>query len=140
MAELSPQEIQRRSEQARKMVAEGKLGGPGRGQGARRKKRVAQLVALEARKHANEISQVLIDAIQPDKPTSVRLKGVEMWLKIERDEAALQLQEERNLETMSTAQLIEEIAGRLTRINEVGALPEELAAVVGEVEIHRPGS
>lgn len=111
-----------------------------RGQGRNRKKRVAQLVALEARKHADAISQVLIDSIQPDKPTAVRLKGVEMWLKIERDEAQLQLQEDRNLEAMSTPQLIEEIAGRLARINEVGALPEELAAVVGEVEIHRPES
>lgn len=116
---------------ARELHAQGKFGGRQPGSGRPKKKRASEIVAEQARVEAENIIEVFRDSIRPDNPASVRLNAAREWLKIEQSEADLQLREERQLEGLSTTQLVEMIMGRLTRVQEFGGvLPEELVGLL----------
>jgi hypothetical protein len=126
--QISDEERKRRSQMARELHAQGKFGGRQPGSGRPKKKRASEIVAEQARVEAENIIEVFRDSIRSDNPASVRLNAAREWLKIEQSEADLQLREERQLEGLSTNQLVEMIMGRLTRVQEFGGvLPEELA-------------
>lgn len=92
-AELS----KKRSDNAKALVAQGKIGGAqyGRLGGRPRKPRAAEKVAAEAIEKADEIVQVFKDIISDEEAShAMKLKAVTEWLSIENDEAKLALQEE----------------------------------------------
>ena len=133
--QISDEERDRRSKMARELHAKGKFGGRQPGSGRPKKKRASEIVAEHARAEADNITEVFRDSIRPDNPASVRLNAAREWLKIEQSEADLQLREERQLEGLSTTQLVEMIMGRLSRVQEFGGvLPEELAGLLEEPE------
>lgn len=78
---------------ALQLVHEGRLGGPGRGQGRARKERAAQYVAEEVKKRAKKIVDA-IDAGLDAENVNLKMKAADMALKIEREEALLQLRED----------------------------------------------
>ncbi len=85
--EISPAERKRRSEQAKKMHAEGKLGGAGRGQGRPRKKRANERIADEVSKRHKEISESLFGILTDDKTSNnVKMKAALALLDIENKE------------------------------------------------------
>lgn len=129
--QISEEERKRRSQMARELHAQGKFGGRQPGSGRPKKKRASEIVAEQARVEAENIIEVFRDSIRSDNPASVRLNAAREWLKIEQAEADLQLREERQLEGLSTTQLVEMIMGRLVRVQEFGGvLPEELAGLL----------
>lgn len=91
------------------MVQEGRIGGSGRGQGRKRKPRAAEHVAEEVRKRSGKIVAALDAGLEADS-VRTRLEAAGMALKIERDEAVLQLKEyEVDLDQMGKDELLAEL-------------------------------
>ena len=116
---LSPEVRQAASERAKKLHAEGRLGGSKFGKlgGRPRKKRTSERVAEAAAKQANheDIVRVFEDAVADNQPIGVRLKGAEAWLAIEREERKLALQEDDfDAKQHSRDELITLLADKLT--------------------------
>lgn len=133
--QISEEERKRRSELAKQLHQKGKFGGKQPGSGRPRKKRASEIVAEQARAEADEIIQVFRDSIRSDNPASVRLNAAKEWLKIEQSEADLQLREERQLDGLTTNQLVEMIIGRLERVQQFGGvLPDGIANLLGSAD------
>lgn len=79
---------------ALQMVHEGRIGGAGRGQGRKRKPRAAEQVAEEVRKRAHKIVSA-IDAGLDSESVKEKMAAADMALRIEREEAKLQLEEHK---------------------------------------------
>ncbi len=115
---LSPEEIQRRSDNAKRLVAEGRIGGAGRGQGRKRKPRVTELLAESAQNHAKKLEKVYKDGIDPKQPMHIRLKAAGEWVSIAQAEAQLQLKEDEfdeKIKNANTEQLVAIILGELEK-------------------------
>lgn len=78
---------------ALQLVHEGRLGGPNRGQGRKREARAAQYVADEIKKRAKKIVAAIDAGLEEDN-VRTKLQAADMALKIEREEALLQLRED----------------------------------------------
>lgn len=85
----------------------GKLGG------RPRKPRAAEVVAEHARKEADRIIGALDDALDEEQPIRVRMEAAQAFIRIEKDEASLQLDEDR-VDTMPREQLEAEFAEMLS--------------------------
>jgi hypothetical protein len=85
---LPEQEIERRKENANKLVKEGKIGGAEFGKlgGRPRKQTANQLAAEAARESAEDIVQAFRSALDPKQPPYVRMQAAIQWLKIEANE------------------------------------------------------
>ncbi len=117
---MSPEGRQRLSELAKQRHAEGKMGGSefgklgGRGN-TRAKREAQQAVASSAAEHKEEIISVFKDAIDPDRPMGQRLKGAELWLAVERENAKLQMAEQaQDAQELDRATLIHLLAEKLS--------------------------
>ena len=101
--ELTPEGRERLSQLAKKRHAEGKFGDPkvngrkgGRPKGGTRKKqRISKRVAEAAAddRNAQAIIQVFKDAIHPNQPMQVRLKGAQAWADIAAQHQKMELSE-----------------------------------------------
>lgn len=93
---------------AQQLIYEGRLGGPGRGQGRRRQARASETVAEYVRETLTpKIQKALKDGLHEGEDLTIRLKTADMALKVEREEAQLQLREEQSdLDNASKEQLI----------------------------------
>ena len=110
-------------ERYQQLVADGKIGPEfGKLGGRPRKKRAAEIVAEHARKKADEIIQVFDDALDEENHIRVRMEAANALIKIERDEAHVQLEEDK-MEEWSREQLAD-------ALREVLSDPQ-IAAVVG---------
>jgi hypothetical protein len=125
---LSDEERLRRSEQAKRMVAEGKIGGPRPGSGRPRKQRVGELIAEEIAERADEIKSALFRTIDEKAPLHLQLAGASKLLDIEREEEKLRLEEEAQLERLKRDELLERVTAQLERLGGAGIieLPEDL--------------
>lgn len=133
---LTPEQKRERSERAKRLVKEGKFGGPQPGAGRPRKKRASEIVAEKARDRAGEIVEAFEDLIE-NGPPAVRLQAAKDWLLIEQKEAELALKEERFGEDMSEDELRELVINRLAKINaakEVEKLEGSITVEAEEVE------
>jgi hypothetical protein len=70
-------------ERALQLVAEGKIGGPGRGQGRKRKPTAAEHVATVARQERQRIAAAYLDALDEGQPARVRLEAARRLLEAE---------------------------------------------------------
>jgi DNA-binding protein YbaB len=131
---ISEEERARRSKLAKQLNAAGKFGGAqpgsGRPKGSGTKQRIAAQVSEKLQKNADEIYSAIVDGLSPNQPASVRINAAKEALKIERDEAELVLKEERALEDLTTAQLLEMVSSRLLKIGNAGALPSGLQDII----------
>ncbi len=95
---------------AQQLIYEGRLGGPGRGQnkGSKRQPRASAAIAEYVRENLTpRIQKALKDGLHESQDISVRLKTADMALKVEQNEASLQLKEEQSdLENANKEQLI----------------------------------
>lgn len=93
---------------AQQLIYEGRLGGPGRGQGRPRQPRASEAVAQYVKETLTpKIQKALKDGLREDEDITIRLKTADMALKVEREEAALQLKEdESDLANADKEQLI----------------------------------
>ena len=91
---------------ALQLVQEGRLGGPGRGQGRKRKPRAAEQVAEAVKKRSDKIIAALDAGLDSDSERT-RLQAADMALKIEREEAILQLKEDEvDIDQQSKEELV----------------------------------
>jgi hypothetical protein len=112
---------------ALQLIYEGRLGGSFGG-GRPRQPRAAEVVAEHVRKQAKKITRVLDDALDDDN-IKVRLSAADMALKIEREEASLQLEEDKaDLEQLSK----EELVGTLFQLVQD---PHTTAVLEGTIEL-----
>lgn len=124
---------------AYQMVYEGRLGGPGRGQGRKRQPRAAEIVADEIRKRAQKIVNAIDNALESDND-KVALDAARTALKIEHDEATLKLQEEKqeaDLAKMSKEDLVAELIALAgdPAVEGFIDLPESAVAEITEAEV-----
>ncbi len=118
--DMTPEGRQKLSELAKQRHAEGKMGGAefGRlgGRGNTRAKREAQqAVAQSAAEHKEEIIAVFLDAIDPERPMGQRLKGAELFLAVERENAKMQMAEAaQDAQELDRATLISLLADKLS--------------------------
>ena len=92
----------------------GLTGGRGRD---KRKTRITKRVAeaAEDEQNAKAIIEVFRDAIHPNQPMSIRLKGAETWARIAADHHKTEVAEKANEEVQhSREELIEILRGKLT--------------------------
>lgn len=143
--QYSPEEIQRRKDLAKKLVAEGRIGGPRPGSGRPpTKRRAAQAIAEAANNHTKEIIDAFKSGVDPSQPASVRVTTAEKWLGVERQESELRLKEDRQLEDMSADDLINLIASKFARVKaggqnfviDIDADEEILELEEGEDDVH----
>lgn len=123
---LSPEQRQRFSDSMKQKHAEGKMKRTGpmpvKPKGAvsaparvrqRASRRVAE--AAQADENARRIIEVFRDAIHPNQPMGIRLKGAELWLGVEREEAKVALAEADSSATKrSREELIQILSEKLT--------------------------
>lgn len=118
---ISDEERQRRSDNAKALVAKGVIGGAGRGQGRKRKPRVDELLAEAAHDNAHKIEKVYKDGINPKQPIHIRLKAAGEWVSIAQQQAKLQLQESEFDEKIKNANEEQLIAIILQELEKPGA-------------------
>lgn len=126
--ELSVEERQRRSDLAKRLRSEGKLGGPKSKENAGRPrvKRASELVAEGIREDAPKILKALRMALAADSP-SVKLKAALEMLNIEREETKIQLKEEKQAyENMDRDKLLGLIGERFKQLKKEGVDVEQL--------------
>lgn len=123
--DLTPEQRKERSERAKKLVAEGKIGGPRPGSGRPKKKRASEYVAEAARAHAKDIAEAFVDSIAPTAPPAIRLQAAKDWLLIEQKEAEIQIKEERTFDDMTETELRDLVMQRLEKIYAGEAVGEE---------------
>jgi hypothetical protein len=122
--DLSPEAREKLARLAKERHAEGRFGGKEFGKmggrprgGSKKKQRITKAVAeaAEEDKNKNAIIQVFKDAIHPNQPMSIRLKGAEAWAAIAKDHAKMELAEEAHAEIAhSREELIALLAGKLS--------------------------
>lgn len=92
---------------ALQLVYEGRLGGPNRGQGRKRKQRASEVVAEHIR---NKLTRKIINAIEEgldDDNKRVKLQAADMAMKIDREDAELSMKEvEADLDNASREELL----------------------------------
>lgn len=79
---------------------------------------------------ADEIIEAMRAGLASNQPASVRVNTAKEALKMERDHVELTMKEERQLEAMSTAQMIDHILSKIGRVAAAGALPAGFADIM----------
>ncbi len=127
---LSDKEIERRKDNANKLVKEGKIGGSEFGKlgGRPRKRRANEEVAEAAREHIEAVIDSFVSAMDPKQPPYVRMQAAKELLKIE------QLETERQDKLVSNEgdedsiiEQLEEVFGKIR--NQRGSIPGELVGI-----------
>lgn len=117
---LSPQERKRRSDRAKQLVKEGKLGGPNQGQGRKRTEKANEKLAREAARHSQKMLDRLLDIIENGK-NSEALNAMKMWIEIEATENARQDKEKvSELEGKSKDELMKFVIEKLIERQDAG--------------------
>ena len=112
--QFSEEERQKRRERMIELRKQGKVGPQfGKLGGRPKKPRASEKIAAEAEKHADEMLAVLKDGIAPGQSTSIRLRALEQWLRIEGEERKVEMEEEEHLAKMSRDELMEEFAQKI---------------------------
>jgi len=98
-----------------------KFGGPQPGSGRPRVKRASTRAAEAAAENAQQIIDAFKRGVNSaDERTA--LMAAEKWLNVEREEAGLQMDEQRLLEDMSRADLIEMLAKGFAALGDAGVI------------------
>ena len=139
---LTPEAREKLSQLAKERHAAGKFGGSrfgklgGRGR-TREKRLAAEMVAEEAQKPEVQkaIVQVLKDAIDPSQNIMVRLKGVDAFVNIEKDNQKMQLARESAKEQQKTREeLLEILKDKLTAGPVSGIIRRQMEQEAGIVD------
>ncbi|HEY6761087.1 MAG TPA: hypothetical protein VI318_16435 [Baekduia sp.] len=126
-----------RSERARQLVAEGRIGGAGRGQGRPRKPRPTELAAESARQHWSSIEDALLTGVTAGT-VEQRSRAAERWLRLALGEGTLQVRERAEdradeYAAMSDDEVRARFAGELIAMIRRGEIPA--AALLAELPV-----
>lgn len=142
--ELSPQAKEKLSQLAKERHARGDWGGPKFGKmggrprgGSKKKQRITRAVAeaAEEDKNKNAIIQVFKDAIHPNQPMTVRLKGAQAWAEIAAQHQKMELSEEAQQQAqLSREELIDLLKGKLTSGPAAAIIRGQIESEAGIIE------
>jgi hypothetical protein len=122
---ISEEERKRRSERAKKLVKEGKLGGPNQGQGRKRKTTANEKLAQEASRHSQKMIERLLDIIE-NGTNNEALNAVKMWVELEfKERERKERIEESELEGKSKDELIKFVVQKLIENQGKGVVPAD---------------
>lgn len=107
---LTPEQRKERSDRAKALAAEGKIGGAQPGAGRPKKRRATEVMAEGISEMGEEMLGAIKDALNKDNPHSIRLKAVDQATKIEEKEARLQIDEAEQLRKMDHDALVKQVA------------------------------
>lgn len=120
---------ERQREVAKELVAQGKFGGAGRGQGRPRKKRASEVVAENVASEGQEIFDRLMEITRGGKNME-SIAAANSLIAIEEKERKLQLEEEQTFEGMRGNDLAESIQTLLIELSTNGTI--DFPVVEGE--------
>jgi hypothetical protein len=131
MTDWSHVRIEKQREIANRLVAEGRFGGAGRGQGRPRKPRatekVAELMAGDGRKIYDRLMLILENGTDSNSILAVReLRAIEENERKIQDE-----DEDKAIENLKKDQLLALVVGKLLELGDKGVIPGEI--IDGEV-------
>lgn len=133
MGEWTPERIEKQREIAKELVAEGRFGGAGRGQGRKRKPRAteetARLLQGEGRKIYERLMTILEEGTHSNSILAVREIRA-----IEEAERKIEIQDERNdIEDMKQDQLLSLVIAQMLELGDKGVIPNIGEFFEGEV-------
>ncbi len=136
---VSPENREKLSRLARERHEKGLLGGPEFGKlgGRPRKDRVTKKISEAAQEEGNTraIIQVFKDAVDPRQQMQTRLKGAELWAKIDAEEAKISIQEEQARDKqLSRDEMLEILKEKLTSGPAAQLLRRQLEEETGIVD------
>jgi hypothetical protein len=141
--ELSQEGKEKLSQLAKERHKRGEFGGPKYGKlggrprtGSKKKQRITKAVAeaAEEEKNKNAIIEVFKDAIHPNQPISVRLKGATAWAEIAAQHHKTEIAEVAHQQAQhSREELIEILSEKLTSGPAREIIMKQLEAKTGEV-------
>lgn len=137
-SKYTKEELQRRSDKAKELYAQGKFGGAQPGSGRPPiKRRAAQRVAEAAERASDDLIAAFRAGLDPSQPATVRVNTAREWITVERQERELSLKEEKSYDDMSAGELKKAIMAKFLRLEAGGQnFDHEAEAVefVNEIE------
>jgi hypothetical protein len=134
----TPERRKKQSELAKQLVAEGKIGGAGRGQGRKPQKRASDLVAEKTAEEADAIFNRLMEIVRDGNDANSRAAAADL-LRNEREVIERQLQEDKRLDDLRRDELLALVAGTFIELREAGVIPDDIIdGSFVEVEDGRP--
>lgn len=130
MSSWTPERREKQSEVAKQLVAEGKFGGKGRGQGRPRKKRASEIVAEKVTDEGQAIFDRLMEITRYGKDAN-SISAAKTLLDTEEKERKLQLEEEQAYEDMRGNELAELLYTKLMELSDDGEI--KLPFIEGEL-------
>jgi hypothetical protein len=142
MSNWTPERIEKQRELAKDLVAQGKFGGAGRGQGRKRKPRAAEEIARRMEGEGTRIFERLMEILE-NGTDSNSILAVRELRAIEENERKIEIQDERNeIEDLKYDQLLALVVSQFMELGEKGVIPREVFDVIDgearEVEPERP--
>ncbi len=121
---ISEEERERRSLNAKELVASGRLGGSEFGKlgGRPRKKRASEIIAEKATDEADKIWNKLQELMFESESEKVSLEAIKQVISIEEQERKVEVEEEVRYEQLSHNRLLELVIGNLEQLHAEGRL------------------
>jgi len=132
MSTWTPERRAKQAEVAKRLIQEGRFGGPGRGQGRKRKKRVSEFIAEQVEAEAQTLYDRLMTIAREANPTA-SLGAINQLLAIEEKERQIQEREEERLEDMHRDELLAGVVSMLGELMEGGVIPNVIDGIASEV-------
>lgn len=117
----TPEQREEQSKRAKELVAQGKFGGPGRGQGRPRSPRATERIAERTAEVGDEIFDRLMNIVRDGSDVNSRNAAATL-LDNERQEIVRQEQQEKRIEDLRRDQLLAFVVGTLAELNESGEI------------------
>lgn len=135
--QITPEERQRRSELAKKLHAEGKFGGPGRGQGRPRNRRASEVAAEKISAEGEMIADRLIEIIR-EGGLSISRAAIMDAMKIEEQERSIAAQENEQINAMKRDELLAHVVAQLEALQASGVIPDVIEGTAVELGPDEP--
>lgn len=129
--ELTQEERDRRSLQARELHAAGKFGGPQPGSGRPRKKRVSEVIAEKVTDEAQTIYDKLMEVLRDGTHTN-SIAAIKALLEIESKESDRSEREDAQIDNLHRDQLLLLVATQMKELSDRGLIPDLTGIIDGE--------
>jgi hypothetical protein len=121
----TPERRKKQSDLAKRLVEEGKIGGPGRGQGRKPIKRASDYIAEKTAEEADAIYNRLMEIVRDGNDGNSRA-AAQTLLQNEREVVERQLQEDKRLDDLRRDELLALVAGTFLELRQAGVIPDDI--------------
>lgn len=138
--QLTPEERKRRSELAKRLHAEGRFGGAGRGQGRPRQRRASEVAAERVAQEANILVDRMMEIVK-NGGFAVSRQAIMDLFKLEEQERLTSVKESEKIDDLKRDELLELVTTQLRALSASGVLPDVIdgqAVLVDDAAIDGP--